>query len=168
MCMLKQWGHPQAPLLGERDLGTWLALDNPLTYTCNLLWTAVELLLRMWLIFTAQACQVVMHLHSVYEPHPYNRSSMLQHFKCSHMIEIHNRILFNFYPGLPHMHNSFVYLSNYMNHRTSITITSPQLYITSPCIPFVNLLEMLWYEIQSYVVYGGWAVLWLWFQTFHE
>ena len=50
-------------------------------------------------LFCAQTCQVAIHLHIVYEPH-LNGSSALQHFKCSN---IHNRILFTFYPGL-HMH----------------------------------------------------------------
>ena len=33
-----------------------------------------------------------------------NGSSTLERFKCSTAIEIHNGIMFNFYPGLPHMY----------------------------------------------------------------
>ena len=32
-----------------------------------------------------------------------NGSSALQHFKCSNAIEIRNGIMFDFYPGLPHI-----------------------------------------------------------------
>ena len=32
-----------------------------------------------------------------------NGSSALQWFECSNAIEIHNRIMFDFYPGLPHI-----------------------------------------------------------------
>ena len=33
-----------------------------------------------------------------------NGSTALQRFERSKAIEIQNRIMFNFYPGLPHMH----------------------------------------------------------------
>ena len=33
-----------------------------------------------------------------------NASSALQYFKRGNAIEIHNRIMFDFYPGLPHVH----------------------------------------------------------------
>ena len=32
-----------------------------------------------------------------------NRNTALQHFKRSNAVMIHNRIMFNFYPGLPHL-----------------------------------------------------------------
>ena len=44
-------------------------------------------------------------LHSTYEP--LNRSSGLQDFKRN-AIEIHNRITFNFYLGLPHMAKEYI------------------------------------------------------------
>ena len=31
-----------------------------------------------------------------------NGSSALQHFECGNAFEIHNGIMFDFYPGLPH------------------------------------------------------------------
>ena len=34
-----------------------------------------------------------------------NRSSAIRHFKCSNAIEIRNRITFDFYTGLPHIHS---------------------------------------------------------------
>ena len=33
-----------------------------------------------------------------------NKSSALQHFECSNVVEICNQIMFDFYPGLPHIH----------------------------------------------------------------
>ena len=33
-----------------------------------------------------------------------NGSTVLQHFECGNAIELCNRIMFNFYPGLPHMY----------------------------------------------------------------
>ena len=39
-----------------------------------------------------------------------NRSSALQHFERSNAIEIRNRIMFDFYPGLPHMYIYNVYI----------------------------------------------------------
>ena len=35
--------------------------------------------------------------------HALNGSSMLEHFKRSNTTEIHNGIMFDFYPGLPHI-----------------------------------------------------------------
>ena len=35
-----------------------------------------------------------------------NGSSALQHFKCSNVIEIHKGMMFDFYPGLPHIRPS--------------------------------------------------------------
>ena len=32
-----------------------------------------------------------------------NGNSALEHFERSNVIEIHNEIMFNFYPGLPHI-----------------------------------------------------------------
>ena len=32
-----------------------------------------------------------------------NRSSALERFECSNVIELHNEIMFDFYPGLPHV-----------------------------------------------------------------
>ena len=32
-----------------------------------------------------------------------NGSSALQGFECSNAVEIHNGIMFDFYPGLPHI-----------------------------------------------------------------
>ena len=35
--------------------------------------------------------------------HTPNESSVLQHFERGDALEIHNGIMFDFYPGLPHM-----------------------------------------------------------------
>ena len=32
-----------------------------------------------------------------------NESTVLQRFECSSVIEMRNEIMFNFYPGLPHL-----------------------------------------------------------------
>ena len=32
-----------------------------------------------------------------------NGSSVLQHFECGNAVELRNRIMFNLYPGLPHL-----------------------------------------------------------------
>ena len=37
-----------------------------------------------------------------------NGISVLQCFKCNNAIEIHNGIMFDFYPGLPHVKIDFV------------------------------------------------------------
>ena len=34
-----------------------------------------------------------------------NESSVLQHFERGNTVKIHNGIIFDFYPGLPHMYN---------------------------------------------------------------
>ena len=41
------------------------------------------------------------HVFTVHITPTLNGSSALQHFECGNMIEICNRIMFNFYPGLP-------------------------------------------------------------------
>ena len=44
-----------------------------------------------------------------------NRSYALQRFKHSNAIEIHNGIMFDFYPGLPHMYVRSKLASTYLN-----------------------------------------------------
>ena len=39
-----------------------------------------------------------------------NRNSAVQHFERSDSVEIHDRIIYNFYTGLSHVH-SFIYAS---------------------------------------------------------
>ena len=33
-----------------------------------------------------------------------NASTMLKHFECGNAVEMRNGIMFDFYPGLPHIH----------------------------------------------------------------
>ena len=37
-----------------------------------------------------------------------NRSTALQHFECGNAIEMRNGLMFDFYPGLPHVFNSYL------------------------------------------------------------
>ena len=46
--------------------------------------------------------QALMQLCSAMSP-ALNGSAALQRFKCGNAVEIHNGIMFDFYPGLPHM-----------------------------------------------------------------
>ena len=57
------------------------------------------LLLRAGLIPAAKLCQCLISLHSAYEP----RSTALQCSECGNAVEICNGIMFDFYPGLPHI-----------------------------------------------------------------
>ena len=63
---------------------------------------STKLLLRAGLICAAEMHQYLISLPTTYEPCPYG-SSTLQHFERSKAVEIHNAIMFNFYPGLPHI-----------------------------------------------------------------
>ena len=48
-----------------------------------------------------------------------NRSSALEHFEHSNASEIRNGIMFDFYPGLPHMHTYVhTYIHTYMHTYT--------------------------------------------------
>ena len=48
-----------------------------------------------------------------------NGSSGLERFECSNAIEIRNRIMFDFYPGLPHAGSvGFIYGFMVNNHPT--------------------------------------------------
>ena len=76
---------------------------------------SVKLLLRVGLIHAVYTYQVFMCLHSMHEL-TRNRSTALQyikHFKCGNAIEICNAIMFNFYPGLPHVALSSILRCNY-------------------------------------------------------
>ena len=48
-----------------------------------------------------------------------NESSALEHFKCGNVIEEHKEIMFDFYPGLPHLSVSIVYISQLCAHTSS-------------------------------------------------
>ena len=50
----------------------------------------------------------------------FNGRSVLEHFECVNAIEIHNGIMFDFSPGLPHMYN-------YHKVITNLKTTKPQL-----------------------------------------
>ena len=41
------------------------------------------------------------HVYAACMSSALNQSSALQHFEHGNAIEIHNRIMFNFYPGMP-------------------------------------------------------------------
>ena len=60
---------------------------------------SAELLLRAKL---THIYHVFMHLRCGCEP-TLNGSSVLQRFEHSNVVEIRNRIVFDFYPGLPHI-----------------------------------------------------------------
>ena len=49
------------------------------------------------------------HIYTARTSTTLNQSSALQHLLCSNMIKIRNRIMFDFYPGLPHIYNSNYY-----------------------------------------------------------
>ena len=42
-----------------------------------------------------------------------NRSSALQHFECDNVVEIRNKIILDFYLGLPHMYVSLSLLQSF-------------------------------------------------------
>ena len=80
--------------------------------------TALEVLYRrtsikdgadMW-------CVNVVSIHEFTQSPSLNGSSALEHFKHSNAIEIRNRILFDFYPGLPHMAYKTQYRLIYAAH----------------------------------------------------
>ena len=48
-------------------------------------------------------CVNVVSIHEFTQSPSLNGSSALEHFKRSNAIEIRNGIMFDFYPGLPHM-----------------------------------------------------------------
>ena len=52
-----------------------------------------------------------MHMYAVRMTPTLNESSVLQHFKHGNVAEIHNGIMFNFYPGLPHIAAKLLYTS---------------------------------------------------------
>ena len=47
------------------------------------------------------------HFYTARMSPAFNRSSALERFEHSNEIEIHNRIMFDFYPGLPHIHTIY-------------------------------------------------------------
>ena len=49
-----------------------------------------------------------------------NGSSVLERFECSNVIEIRNRIMFDFCPGLPHIY-IFVYYTYFETLKIGIT-----------------------------------------------
>ena len=53
------------------------------------------------------------HLQSTYMSRALNGSSAIQCFKCSDAIEICNKIILNFYMGLPHIYISGLKLHGY-------------------------------------------------------
>ena len=48
-----------------------------------------------------------MQLHCVYGP-TLNENTELQHYKCGNTVDIRNRIMFDFYPGLPQLLNIWI------------------------------------------------------------
>ena len=66
-----------------------------------------------------------------------NGSSGLQWFKCDNMVEICNEIMFNFYPGLPHM------LVGVLNHPWNAILTKVSVHCNCPCIRVHTLVFQL-------------------------
>ena len=62
--------------------------------------SSTELLLRVGHICPAKMHECLISLHSAYEP---RRSAVLQRFERSNTVEICNGMMFDFYPGLPHI-----------------------------------------------------------------
>ena len=58
-----------------------------------------------------------------------NSSTVLQHFENGNVIKICNRIMFNFYMGLPHM---------------LLCHASPLLYVTQRVVEVACALDILW------------------------
>ena len=63
-----------------------------------------KLLLRAGLIRAVKVHEYLISLRSSYEP-TLNGSSALQCFEHGNAVEIHNEILFDFYPGLQFLYN---------------------------------------------------------------
>ena len=78
-----------------------------------------ELPLRAGLIRAVYTCQYVRLLYSVY----CHRNSEIQHFECSDTIEIRNRIIFIFYPGL-RLYIHTLYIDPYCL-RVCVPLTEP-------------------------------------------
>ena len=68
-------------------------------FCCTIRLSYRKLPLRAGLI---RAVKMHEHLISLCSP-ALNGSSALQHFECGNMVEIHNEIMFDFYPRLPHI-----------------------------------------------------------------
>ena len=61
-------------------------------------------------------CVNVVSIHKFTQSPSLNGSSVLEHFKRSNAIEIRNEIMFDFYPGLPHMAYKTQYRLIYAAH----------------------------------------------------
>ena len=70
-----------------------------------------------------------------------NGSTALQRFKRGNAIAIHNRIMFDFYPGLPHM---YIHIS--IHHTSASKVASTLFTVVHVCLFLYNFLtvEVLW------------------------
>ena len=75
---------------------------------------------------------------------------MLQCFECSNVIEIHNGIMFDFYPGLPHI----IFM---IGTIAAVLLTSIQTMTTAgfcySCIIICGLVQTGWHGNQGLVVH---------------
>ena len=61
-------------------------------------------------------CVNMVSIHKFTQSPSLNGSSVLEHFNSSNAIEIRNEIMFDFYPGLPHMAYNTQYRLIYAAH----------------------------------------------------
>ena len=66
-------------------------------------WSAVSLNLYGWGSYVLCRCMNIWWVYVARMSPTPNRSSVIQYFELSYAIEIRDRIIFNFYTGLPHM-----------------------------------------------------------------
>ena len=66
-------------------------------------------------------CVNVVSIHEFTQSPSLNGSSTLEHFKRSNAIEIRNGIMFDFYPGLPHMAYKTQYRLIYAAHESILS-----------------------------------------------
>ena len=73
----------------------------PLRISTALTRCSAVLPLRAGLTRAAKMHECLRSLHSAYESRP--GSTALQRFECDNAVEIRDRIMLDFYPGLPHI-----------------------------------------------------------------
>ena len=71
-----------------------------------------------------------------------SRSTALQHFERSNAVEIRNRIMFDFYPGLPHICAIFLSFSHYSQHSPRPS-PLPYLFLHPPFLLYSFFLPFL-------------------------
>ena len=71
-----------------------------------------------------------------------NGSSVLQRFECGNAVETRNRMMFDFYPGLPHMYVCVCYKQKFFQLTTQCRSAS----VTSSCVlVFIIKVVAVWF-----------------------